>query len=242
MVITQISERIYYLPFDENTDGPNLGYILGNKYSIMIDCGNSPKHLSLFYAGLEERHLPIPQIAFITHWHWDHTFGMNSFNGTTIAGQLTNNKLKEVMQWKWTDKAMKERLVNGEEIKFCDENIRKEYKNLSEICVKSADVIFDRSISIDLGGITCTALHCQSPHSKDSVIIYVPEEKILFCGDADSGDFYDNKGQREVGRVKQYRDVLMKIPFEVYLHGHCEPLSREQVFIDLEEMMGGNEN
>jgi len=27
---------------------------------------------------------------------------------------------------------------------------------------------------------------------------------------------------------------------KVYLYGHCEPLSRKQVFIDLEEMMGGN--
>ena len=106
--------------------------------------------------------------------------------------------------------------------------------------MKSADVTFDKSISIDLGGITCTALHCPSSHSKDSVFICVPEEKTLFCGDADSGDFYDNKGQREVERVKQYRDVLMKIPLEVYLHGHCEPLSRKQVFIDLEEIMGGN--
>ena len=114
------------------------------------------------------------------------------------------------MQWEWTEQAMKERLVSGEEVEFCDEKIRKEYNNLSEICVKSADVTFDKRISIDLGKITCTALYCPSPHSKDSVIIYVPEEKIL------------------------------KIPFEVYLHGHCEPLSREQVFIDLEEMMGDN--
>ena len=59
----------------------------------------------------------------------------------------------------------------------------------------------------------------------------------MFCGDADSGDFYDNKGKREIKQVKQYRDILIKIPFKVYLNGHCEPLSREQVFIDLEEMI-----
>lgn len=31
-------------------------------------------------------------------------------------------------KWQWTDEAMKQRLLTGEDIEFADTNIRKEYK------------------------------------------------------------------------------------------------------------------
>lgn len=33
---------------------------------------------------------------------------------------------------------------------------------------------------------------------------------------------------------------VMSVNTSYIAYGHCEPLSRKQVFIDLEEMMGGN--
>jgi len=50
-------------------------------------------------------------------------------------------------KWEWTDKAMKERLDNGEDIEFCDTMIRKEYPNREDICVKTADIIFENGLS-----------------------------------------------------------------------------------------------
>ena len=37
MELKQISERIYFMPAEPITDRPVLGYIKGDKYSLMID-------------------------------------------------------------------------------------------------------------------------------------------------------------------------------------------------------------
>ena len=74
MILQQLTDRIYYLPCDQEYDRPTLGYIQGDNFSVMIDCGTSKQHLDLFYQGLLQRSLPSPKFAIITHWHWDHTF------------------------------------------------------------------------------------------------------------------------------------------------------------------------
>ena len=52
MDMQKISNRIFYLPSMEETDRPVLGYIKGDRYSLMVDAGNSPKHVSLYNAAL----------------------------------------------------------------------------------------------------------------------------------------------------------------------------------------------
>ena len=40
-------------------------------------------------------------------------------------------------------------------------------------------------------GVTARIFHTVSPHSEDTVCIYVPEEKVLFLGDSTSEDFFN---------------------------------------------------
>jgi hypothetical protein len=49
MELKKLSDRIYYLPNEEETDRPVLGYINGDKYSLAVDVGNSSKHVEKFY-------------------------------------------------------------------------------------------------------------------------------------------------------------------------------------------------
>lgn len=37
MTLTKITERVYFLANDQETDRPLLGYIKGDHYSLMID-------------------------------------------------------------------------------------------------------------------------------------------------------------------------------------------------------------
>ena len=52
--LIKISERLYFLPFEENADRPNLYYVLGDDYSIAIDAGNSKAHVMKFYEALKK--------------------------------------------------------------------------------------------------------------------------------------------------------------------------------------------
>lgn len=231
----RLTDRIFYLPFSEETDRPNLGYIQGDRFSLMVDAGNSAKHAGLFLSCLAEQGLPAPEYNAITHWHWDHTFGMHALSAKSIAGRLTNRQLGTMAQWKWDDLSMSRRLASGEEIEFCDTHIRIEYPNRDEITVKTADLVFDRSLSLDLGGITCELFHIGGPHSEDSVAVYIPEEKIIFLGDSACGDFYHNQGHYDYRQLSDYIKLLHKIDFTICVEGHDMDMSKELFMKSMEE-------
>ena len=137
MQLKRFSDRIWYLPHSEETDRPILGYVRGDRCSLMIDAGNSPAHVELFCHALREQKLPLPDYCVLTHWHWDHTFGIAALKEQTpqadghpaqvIACTATSQKLAAVADWEWTDAAMRERLRTGQDIEFCDQCIRREY-------------------------------------------------------------------------------------------------------------------
>ena len=234
MELEKISDRIYYLPNEEETDRPVLGYIKGDEFSLAVDAGNSVKHVEKFYEELRKADLRLPDFTVITHWHWDHTFGMHAVSGKTIAGHLTNRKLKEVAEWQWSDSAMKDRLESGEEIEMCDRCIKIEYPNREDIKVTTSDIEFSGSLKIDLGGISCEITEVDAPHSEDSVLVYVPEEKIVFVGDADCGDHYNNHGNYDKYKLEKYIDFIKELQFNTCVLGHDEPESREEVLNYLE--------
>lgn len=234
MELKKLSNRIYYLPNEEETDRPVLGYINGDKYSLAVDAGNSSKHVEKFYKELRNANLRLPDYTVITHWHWDHTFGMHAVLGKTISGKLTNKKLKEVETWQWSDSNMQERLETGKDIEMCDRCIKLEYPNRKNIKVITSDIEFSGSLEINLGGIYCEITEVKAPHSEDSVLIYVPEERTIFVGDADCEDHYNNHGKYDKNKLEKYIESIREFNFNTYVLGHDKPEGREEVFNYLE--------
>lgn len=238
MNFEKLTDRIYYLPATQETDRPILGFIKGTKYSLMVDAGNSPAHVDLFNQALKKLGFSVPDYVAITHWHWDHTFGMCAVDGKVIAHQLTNKQLGIMSSWQWTKEAMDKRLETGEEIAFCDNCIRLEYPDLSLIKVQTADITFQKSITIDLGEIHCELIHIGGPHTNDSVAVYIPEEKVLFIGDAEAPDHYYNGGKYDKKLLGEFIDNLKAIDFEIYMMGHGTPDTKEETIKYLEEEIG----
>ena len=93
MRLEQLTSRIFYYPHQPETDRPMLAYINGSRISLAIDAGNSAAHVDEFYGALAEADLKKPDITVITHWHWDHTFGLHAVDGAAIACEATNEML-----------------------------------------------------------------------------------------------------------------------------------------------------
>jgi glyoxylase-like metal-dependent hydrolase (beta-lactamase superfamily II) len=154
---------------------------------------------------------------------------MHSVSGKTVAGHLTNAKLSEVQKWEWTDEAMEQRLQSGEDIEFCDRCIKLEYPDRNKVKVVRAEIEFTGEISIDLGGIYCEIREFIATHSHDSVLIHVPEERVVFIGDAEGTDDYQNKGEYDKARLKEMIRVLEKIDADIFVLGHDGPQSKLEV-------------
>ncbi|MFC5404295.1 MBL fold metallo-hydrolase [Cohnella soli] len=228
MELRRLTDRVFYTMFNKETDRPVLGYISGQKRSLMVDSGNSKNHVECFYEAVSHAGFRKPEIIAITHWHWDHTFGMHAVEGVTIALQKTNDKLAELAKWEWTDSAMKERVADGTEIEFADTCIRTEYPSLSEIRVVTSDIIFDGYMEIDLGGIVAEVHHVASPHSEDSVCIYVPQERVLFIGDAVGVDYYNNC-YLDKDKLRSLMTAIEGFDFDICVVGHNEPVSKQKI-------------
>ena len=63
------TEHIYVYPCDGYTDRPNIGLIIGSKYSLLYDTGNSAVHVDLMREALAKQGLPMPDFVVESHWH-----------------------------------------------------------------------------------------------------------------------------------------------------------------------------
>lgn len=227
MQLNQITKHTYYTECDSKTDRPVLGYIVGENIAVMVDAGNSAKHIADFNQTLGTQFAQ-PQYCIITHWHWDHTFGMHALHCETIAYADTRKELRRMKNWLWNEEAMQQRLHTGEEIGFADEHIRMEYPDLQDIKVVEANRYLTEEHVIDCGLITCRCLHLPSAHSEDSLVVHVPEERVLFVGDIYNDDFYHNH-YRDLEKTKELYLALQEIDFETAVPGHSKPISKEQL-------------
>ena len=235
MELIRFSDRIWYLPFVSDTDRPNLFYLKGDSYSAVIDAGNSQAHVEELYRLLQENDLPLPELTIITHWHWDHTFGLPFIHGTSVATERTNAKLKAVMQWEWNEEAMNAREQTGEDIPFCNACIRVEYADLSQIRVCQADRAISEPETLDLGGLTLQLIPRDSAHSRDALFVYVPEESALIIGDADCKDYYDNNSKYDKNRLEDMISFLDSLEYTHYLVGHDVPMTKADALAELRE-------
>ena len=226
--LKRLTEHIWYMPYEEERDRPNIGYVKGDHWSLAIDAGHSAAHVREFYELLEKENLPLPGITVLTHWHWDHTFGMHAVKGLTLANDRTDRHLAE-----WKYKIEK----NGPQEFFAiHESIRKEYGANTEVIVKKADLVFSGKVILDPGGCTVQLIQTDAPHTDDSTLVYVEPDKTLFLGDSTCDDFF--AGVKRTDLCRKLADTIREINPEICVEGHWVPVNPEDTLSDLMNNMG----
>lgn len=226
--LKRISENIVYVPADDTTDRPILAAISGTKKTLLIDAGNSPAHVALFLNELERCGVDRGDYVAITHWHWDHTFGISALNLPTIAHVETRKHLIKMMSYEWTDEAIDKRVQEGIEIPFCADMIKKEYPNRDGIIIGLPDIVFEKRLLIDLGGLHCIVEHVGGNHAEDCSIIYVEEDRTLFLGDCLGSAVYAEKWYYQAECVHALIEKIESYNAETYLESHWKPETREE--------------
>ena len=221
MELYQYSDRIYYSAFEEERDRPALGYIKGNRFSIAIDAGHSDSHLYEFYDELKKFNLPLPSLTIITHWHWDHSFAMHAINGLSIVNEKTDRHLKDFIA--------KQNPESEKEFLNLDPSIRKEYADNKPIKVVLGDIVFNKELQIDAGDIKVKAMEVVSPHTDDATFILVPEERVLFFGDATSGVFPSWIADPVL--LKQIIETIASLDVDYCIGGHW-PIYKKADLLD----------
>ncbi|OOE12774.1 MBL fold metallo-hydrolase [Fictibacillus arsenicus] len=226
--LEKLSERFWYQTPVSETDRPILGAVVGDDMTLMIDAGNSENHAKYFLKELNKNGIQKPGLAVITHWHWDHIFGMSALDFPSIASSRTKDKMKELMPFSWTDEALDERVKQGIEIEFCATAIKKEFEENRDIKIKLPTITFDEKAEIDLGGVTCILQHVGGDHTTDSIIVYIKEEKILFLADCIYANMYAPRNNYTVSNTNKLLDVIDTFDAETYILSHWKPVLKSE--------------
>lgn len=223
--LLRISEHVWILPFNSPKDRPNLGYILGDEKALAVDAGHSSSHVEDFYNAIRQEGLPLPELTVITHWHWDHTFGMHAVHGETLARPETSDKLSEIQAGMDADPDQAGRFLSS------DPTIRREYAGRVPLKVVPADKTVTGDQVIDLGGVAVELIMSESPHTDDALLVFVPDDRVLFVGDAQLGEFPSWK--MDWDKLAALADKVRGLNANVVIDGHWRPYTKEQYLAEI---------
>lgn len=246
-----VSEHISIMDAQHYSDRPVIGLVRGEKKTLLFEAGASRRHAQEICEGLGCE----PSYIVISHWHWDHSFGLCHFHDAypscmSISSVGTSQKLVEMSTYLWDEKSLLERVEEGSEISFCEKMMMREYEDTSSIEVVNVRMVFEQELSLDLGGLEVRLIHAGGPHSDDSIICYVPSERFLFLGDACAKDFYSHKWdfnpsdessfERNINAIDYDREklsslvcLLEDLDFEKCITGHGSVCTKAELLGDL---------
>jgi len=181
-----VSPRVDRFTPDERTDRPVLGAIRGTAGMLIVDGGASPAHLSAFAAELAAHDRPPIVGIALTHWHWDHSFGSAALDVPVIASEQTAAGIAVQAGYTWDEAAVRQRVDDGLELAFSLPHLLEEFTEdeRTSLRIVVPQVTFADSHQVDLGDTTVELRWVGGDHADDSIVIWEPEDRVLFLGDA----------------------------------------------------------
>lgn len=223
--LQQLGANTWILPQEPFRDRPNLGYVRGEKMALAIDAGHSSSHVEDFYEALDREGLPLPDLTVITHWHWDHTYGMHAVHGRTLARPETNLHLREIAERLDKDPGYGRRFLKS------DPCIIREYSGGVPLKVVPADEELQGDRTIDLGGIRVELCYTESPHTEDALLVYVPQDRVLFVGDAQLGEF--PSWYMDFDKMDRLKEKVSQFDAKTIVDGHYRPYNKKEFLLEL---------
>ena len=164
--VIEVAENVYAW-INENC-ATNAGFIVGEEGVIVIDTLMTPSLAgSLMTVVRDVTNKPI-RYVINTHFHGDHIYGNQYFLPAPIIG---HENCKFDLDTKWD--ANFNRYWSREALR----------PELSRIVKTTPDVTFNDKMSIWLGSREIQLSFHGRAHSNSDILLYLPEEKVLFVGD-----------------------------------------------------------
>jgi glyoxylase-like metal-dependent hydrolase (beta-lactamase superfamily II) len=154
-----------------------------------------------------------------THYHLDHSFGNSVFvkQGATVISQVNDRDNLE----KKGDDALKHARDYG----MTD-------ADLAGTVITLPTIAFSDRMTIDLGGETVELIFVAPSHTEGSLLVYLPQQKILFTGDTLFTDFHPFMGDSDIAGWVKTLDFILSLDVTTIIPGHG-PLSGKK---DIAEM------
>ena len=92
-------------------------------------------------------------------------------------------------------------------------------------------------MTIDLGNQPCILKNVVSPHTDDCVIVYIPNEKVVFLGDSIYEELVRDQWIGHSDKLSQLIAELEKLDFTIAVEGHFAPKTKDELLVSLREKL-----
>lgn len=216
--LIKLNENVWLFPFNPENVQPNIGVIIDDDQTILIDCGNSPQQASIIKLELELMKAPPVKYIILTHHHWDHTFGSCVFKGCEIiAHELTYDYLKQMKKINWSKEYLLNEIKRDPSMKLSHEAKLAAVKDWESFNISLPTRTFNGSINLKLKNVSLELSHIGGNHAEDSILIKELNSNVIFAGDC----FYPKPLEDKVSL--NILKSLYSQSAEIYIHGHGKP-------------------
>jgi len=237
--LQRASEHVWWFTPDGRTDRPSLGAVCGTRGTVLLEAGASPAHVQAFLDALAGHGVPAPLACVLTHWHWDHAFGAQALTAPIVAHRLTGSALAVQASYGWSDAALDERVEHGLEIAFVRDMLRLEWPDRSGLRVVVPHLTFTDRMELDLGDVRCRVEHVGGDHADDACVAWVPEDKLVFLGDALYQALYAPVEHYTPARLVPLVDRIAALGADLSIEGHGDTArDRAALAVELASLRG----
>ena len=237
----------------------NVTAIKSKKGILIIDTNRSPYSMKKIRGQIEKEFGRKDFLYIInTHGDYDHCSGNQIFPDAIIIGQencngymhhFPANTPKAIRSFRQDISDMKKDLKNKEtdiqdltglreKMEACTqmlESIENEYR------VTPPSVTFKDSLILNLDDLTVRMFYCGKAHTDNDIMIYIPEEKLVFTGDLFNSKYnfgFSVNKTDDAPRLINLMNKILRDPsgLEYVIRGHGEYLSGKD-FASLRDLL-----
>jgi glyoxylase-like metal-dependent hydrolase (beta-lactamase superfamily II) len=227
--LVQVAPQVYLYPTDDTPDRvqPNVGVLVAGGKTVLIDAGNSPRHARRVALALDAIQANPPTYVIYTHSHWDHVFGGQAYGAPAIAHEQCRRTLMEMASRPWSNLYIQEEIQRNPARESTLRAMQKAVEEWRHFRILVPEITLSKRMHVFLDGLTLDIEHVGGAHAADSVVVRVPEARVIFVSDC----YYPppmHLRKPEDTLDKAMIDSLVDDAYDVYIDGHGKPRTRDE--------------
>jgi glyoxylase-like metal-dependent hydrolase (beta-lactamase superfamily II) len=164
----KVSEHVYVIPDNNVGAVPNVGIVVGNRATLVIESGLGPRNGRTVLHEMEKVSKNSEIYIVATHFHAEHALGESVFprSAKVIRARAQQQDIDDF----------------GVQPNFAARSAGMA-ELMKDAQFRRADEIFDSEKSLDLGGLRVRLLWYGGTHTNGDTMIFVEGDNVLFAGD-----------------------------------------------------------
>jgi glyoxylase-like metal-dependent hydrolase (beta-lactamase superfamily II) len=207
----------------KNSFGSNAGIVIGKDFLVAVDSLISAQEAKRFIKDIKKISKKPVKFLINTHYHLDHSLGNSEFA-----------KLGAVIISHENDKANMQKAGEGM-LQFAKQSGLSD-QDLKGTKLAYPTLTFGDRVTLDIGNNKVEILFIGPSHTTGSVLVYMPQEKVLFTGDILFTDFHPFLGEANIEGWIKVLDYIMAMDVDKIIPGHG-PVSSKKDVADLKNYL-----